>query len=34
MSKLVAATRAYDQVANAILRESDPNELKRLAGEE
>ena len=34
MSKLVAATRAYDQVAKAILRESDPNELKRLAGEE
>lgn len=34
MSKLVAATRAYDQVANAVLRESDPNELKRLAGED
>ena len=34
MSKLMAATRAYDQVANVILRESDPNELRKLAGED
>lgn len=34
MNKLMAATRAYDQVANVILRESDPNELRKLAGED
>lgn len=34
ISKLVAATRAYDQVANVILREGDLNELKKLAGED
>nr|WP_283806183.1 MULTISPECIES: flagellar basal body rod C-terminal domain-containing protein [unclassified Bradyrhizobium] len=34
MSSLVAATRAYDQVANTILREDDKNELRKLAGED
>lgn len=33
MSSLVAATRAYDMVANTILREDDKNELRKLAGE-
>lgn len=34
MSSLVAAARAYDQVANTILREDDKNELRKLAGED
>ena len=34
MSSLVAATRAYDEVANTVLREDDKNELKKLAGED
>lgn len=34
MSRLVAANRAYDQIANTLLREDDPNELKKLAGED
>ena len=31
MSSLIAAARAYDQVANTILREDDKNELRKLA---
>lgn len=35
MSKLVAATRAYERVASAILKEDDDkDELKKLAGED
>lgn len=34
MSSLVAAARAYDQVANTILREDDKGELRKLAGED
>lgn len=34
MSNLIAASRAYEQVASAILRENDNNELKKLAGED
>ncbi|WP_245264945.1 flagellar basal-body rod protein FlgF [Rhodopseudomonas palustris] len=34
MSDLVAATRAYEQVANVVLKDGDPNELKTLAGED
>lgn len=32
MSKLVAAARAYEAVAQVILRKEDMNELKKLAG--
>lgn len=34
MSALISATRAYDLVANAILKDTDNNQLKRLAGED
>ncbi|MEW6394987.1 MAG: flagellar hook-basal body complex protein [Pseudomonadota bacterium] len=34
MSKLVQASRAYDQVAKVILGKDDPNELRKLAGED
>lgn len=34
MSKLMAASRAYHQVANVILHEGDKNELRKLAGED
>lgn len=34
MSKLMAANRAYDLVARVVLKESDNNELKKLAGED
>jgi flagellar basal-body rod protein FlgF len=34
MTKLMAANRAYDLVAQVILKENDKNELKRLAGED
>lgn len=33
MSKLIQATRAYDQVAKVILEKDDPNELRKLADE-
>lgn len=34
MSKLVQASRAYDQVAKVVLGKDDPNELRKLAGED
>jgi flagellar basal-body rod protein FlgF len=34
MTKLLAATRAYELVARVILKEEDKNELKKLAGED
>lgn len=34
MSKLVAATRAYELVAQVILKEDDQNELRKLAGQD
>lgn len=34
MSKLVQASRAYDQVAKVVLGKDDPSELRKLAGED
>lgn len=34
MSKLVQASRAYDEVAKVVLGKDDPNELRKLAGED
>lgn len=34
MSKLIAASRAYDHVAKTVFREEDNDELKKLSGED
>ncbi|MFL9499123.1 flagellar biosynthesis protein FlgF [Rhodopseudomonas palustris] len=34
MGSLISAARAYDQVANSLMSNSDPNELRKLAGQE